>query len=261
MQFMLSTNNPISAIPGTAAQSLFSRRRQAEEIRGDVILFPLETSTTNPQFVATVKQAQQEMYKLIEKDFGLINKIWIDKASRHSQKFYKRHKKLHMSFAAIVPPCPIPIYTVKKTQQTPDQLERADQVLKAFINQPLSGKVKECKLNPDGHMVIRVAIQPAELLLACKAEISTIFGGSYNRYDDPEKQTTLAIVLGVVDYTKFNSAETKAKLEQRLDCLAQELMKLDSIPLLDIEWIEYSKRTISPNSQLSMRSYHHLSPL
>jgi hypothetical protein len=263
---MNSTSNPkadigtiISAKPATPALSLFSRRRQAEEIRGDVILFPLEKTTTNPTFVSLIKQAQLEIYQLIENDLGLVGKTWPDKPSRHEQKFYKRHKKLHMSFSGLVPPSAKAIYDAIKLSQTIEQHQRADHVLSAFIQNPLSGKVKECKLNPDGHMVVRIQIQNADLLLACKEEIAQIFGGSYNRYDDPEKQTTLAAVIGVVDYTKFTSPQTKSLLEQRLQSLAQELIALGDIPLSSIEWIEYDKRTISPNSQLSVRTYTRMS--
>src|SRR6202041_4180707 len=94
----------------------------------------------------------------------------------------------------------------KKPSHTPEKIACASELLSQFINQDqmISGKVKECKINPDGHIVVRMDIHPAEKLINCKEELTKIFGSTYNRYTDPEKQRTLAAVICVVDFNKLS---------------------------------------------------------
>lgn len=70
----------------------------------------------------------------------------------------------------------------------------------AFLDktQP-SMKLKEIKLNPDGHVVLRMTIQEADSFLDFRNTWQRLFSENYVRYSDPEKITTLACVLGVVD--------------------------------------------------------------
>lgn len=242
--------------PETPTETLFSRRRQAVEIRGDAIVFSLEPDTTHPKFVFTIKKAQQAIFDLIEKDLGLTEKKWPDKESRHKDKIYKRHKKLHIAFMGTISPCSIREYKEKKCEQTQERINQASQVLYDFLNQPkkIRGSVKECKLNVDGHIVVRVDIHNFNEIFTCKSKWEKIFGGSYNRYSDPEKQKTLAAVIGVVDYEKL-SLFAKKNLEEIIKNLEVSLKKAGPIPLLGIEWIEYDKRTLSPNSRLSVRKF------
>ena len=62
-----------------------------------------------------------------------------------------------------------------------------------------SMKLKEIKLNPDGHVVLRMTIQEADSFLDFRNTWQRLFSENYVRYSDPEKITTLACVLGVVD--------------------------------------------------------------
>lgn len=246
----------IKRVPTTPTETLFSRRRQPVEIRGDAIVFPLEQDTTNPAFVHTIRSAQQVIFDLIEKDLDLVGKKWADKESRHRDKAYKRHKKLHLSFLSTIPPCSVKEYEEKQRERTPKKMAQAHQALNNFLNhtKEVTGSVKECKLNPDGHIVVRVDIHAANAMFLCKDQLGKIFGGSYNRYDDPEKQKTLAAVIGVVDYEKL-SALAKNTLEAIIRKLESDLKAIGSISLLDIEWIEYNKRTLSPNSRLSVYKF------
>ncbi len=244
-------------VPNEPEDALFSRRRHPEvEVRGDALVFPLEINTTNPLFVQMIKNAQNAIYSLVEKDLGLVDKAWNSKELRHQEKSYKRHKKLHLSFMGTVPIGTKDAYEKTVSTRTEEQMQEAKQVINAFVNQKevISGSVKECKFNPDGHLVIRVDIHSAKALFDCKEKLGKIFGGNYNRYDDPEKQKTLAAVIGVVDYKKISST-TMASINSIIQQLETDLKKLGSIPLSSIEWIVYDKRTLSSNSRLSVLTF------
>ena len=129
-----------------------------------------------------------------------------------------------------------------------DSLTRAFEILERYAKTQPRGKVKECKLNPDGHIVVRVDIEPPENLLACRNALSEAFGGTYVRYTDPEKQKTLATVIAVVDYNRL-SEEARKQLEGTIATLDTHLKSLGSFPLPEIAWLEFeNRRTLSPNS-------------
>lgn len=241
----------ITKKPTKPKDTLYSRRRHAEvEISGDALVFPLEDNVINPAFVGAIKEAQNAIFKAVEEDPKYLHKRWDNKAERHQEKYYKRHKKLHLAFLGT-----IPIGTraaceeIAKTR-TPKQMIEAQQVLTEFVNQNImSGNVKECKWNEDGHLVVRVDINPAQALFDCKAKLHDIFGSSYNRYDEPEKQKTLASVIGVIDSEKI-SFSTKSKINGILQQLEIDLKAIKPLVFTSIEWIVYDKRTLSENSRL-----------
>ncbi|MES2217127.1 MAG: hypothetical protein V4501_01815 [Pseudomonadota bacterium] len=244
---MLSAD--LRKLPITPAETLQSRRTR---MYGDVILFPLEENTSSSTAVSTIKQAQQVIYQLIENDLNIVGKTWDSATSRHQQKFFKRHKKLHLSFLSTIPPSTLADFAEQKASHTNEQIQQTNEELTNLINQPdeMRGIVKECKLNPDGHIVVRVEILTANGMLSCKEKISKIFGATYNRYHDPEKQKTLATVIAVVDHEKLSNY-AKEHLTTILNQLTTALKEIGPIPLQAIEWIEYNKRTISPHSHLA----------
>lgn len=242
----------ITKKPTNPADTLYSRRRHSEvEISGDALVFPLEDNVVNPAFVEAIRKAQNAIFKTVEEDPRYLHKRWDNKAERHQEKHYKRHKKLHLAFLGTIP---IGTRTsceeIAKTR-TPKQMIEAQQVLNEFVNQEniISGNVKECKWNEDGHLVVRVDINPAQALFDCKAKLHEIFGSSYNRYDDPEKQRTLASVIGVIDPEKI-SLSTKSKIDGILKQLEIDLKTIKPLFFTSIEWIVYDKRTLSENSRL-----------
>lgn len=243
-------------VPTDPVKTLNSRRGQAIEIRGDAIVFSVEEDTTDPEFVRIVREAQQAMYEIFERDLNLIGKTWTDKESRHQDKHFKKQEKIHFAFGSTISPSDLKEYLEKKSLHTPEKIARASKLLSQFINQDemISAKVKECKINPDGHVVIRMDIHPAEKLIHCKEELSAVFGSTYNRYADPEKQKTLAAVICVVDFNKL-SPSARASLELVVRKLEEKLKSMPVIPLKSIEWIDYRKRTLSTKSRLNVRTF------
>lgn len=69
---------------------------------------------------------------------------------------------------------------------------------------------KEIKMNPDGHVVLRMTIEQADSFLDFRNTWQALFSENYARYDDPEKITTLACVLGVVDKFSLSKAQQTA---------------------------------------------------
>jgi len=136
-----------------------------------------------------------------------------------------------------------------------DSLQKVFSILRKYAETQPQGKIKECKLNPDGHIVVRVSITPADKLLQCKTEISAAFGESYVRYTDPEKQTTLATVIAVVDINRLSeSARERLRFAiYQLDC---DLKAKGSFPLSEITWVEFeNRRTLSANSLTRQRFF------
>jgi hypothetical protein len=71
-------------------------------------------------------------------------------------------------------------------------------------------RFKEIKINPDGHVVLRMTIKEANAFLYFRNCWQRLFSENYVRYDDPEKITTLACVIGVVDLSSFNPMQQTA---------------------------------------------------
>ena len=61
-QEIIDTLRKTPAHPG---DSLFSRRRQPVEIRGETIVFPLEADSTSPEFIQTIRGYQSTIFELI----------------------------------------------------------------------------------------------------------------------------------------------------------------------------------------------------
>lgn len=245
----------MSKVPNNPTDALFSRRAHPQApIKGDAIVFPLEPATVNPaNFVDTIKQAQENLYQIIERDLNLTDKTWVDKELRHAEKSYKHLKKLHLAFAGSVPPSAASVYDEFIKQRHPAIPERVTILLREILSANFTGVVKEVKLNSDGHIVVRVTINPQDQFLEFRNRlIFDILGTSGLRYTDPEKATTLASVIFLVDFHKL-TLSAKSIIQQRLFKLETDLKAQGNISFTTIEWVEYRKRTLSENSRITTR--------
>lgn len=259
----------ICAVPKNPADTLLSRRKITYpykiEARGDAIGFYLRTNT---ELVSIIRETQRELWGIFCNDLGISPPWPEDKQKRHELKPFKWQKTLHLAFLSSCPPCSEREYTkiaaANKTQtsalegKTPEQV--ASEVLQRYIDTHPWGTIKECKLNPDGHVVVRVSVTPASNLLKCKEELQHAFGKVYVRHPDPEKETTLAAVIFVANYNYPKLSQMARDQINATIKVLQEKLQGKVIPLEELFWVkEYRCRTLSPNS-ISEEQCYHFSP-
>lgn len=242
--------------PTTPDETLDSRRPQPVDIRGETIVFPLDEESTLPEFVQTIRLAQNEILTLVRKDAGHIGKTWSDKEKRRQEKFYKTNKKLHLTLFGVTLPCTKEEYKEDITLRNsiyPEYLQEVNGLLNQLLNKdtPISGSVIDCRLNEDGHMVVCIEMNSDSDIPECRKILETYFDKRQYQYNSPEKCRLLHAVIGVVDYRKL-SENARESLSNILKQLASDLKQYGPIPINNIEWIEYKKRTLSENSRLSV---------
>ncbi|HCU05089.1 MAG TPA: hypothetical protein DIC51_02060 [Coxiellaceae bacterium] len=204
------------------------------------------------------------------------------KEERRKQKPYKDQKTFHVSIASSLPPSTkADSSKVKAAQESilidpsylqedlnapscsaeqvkfikkDDKSRAVGQALQQYIETKPQATISECKLNPDGHIVIRVRIEPKEKLLGLKAELGTLLSGTYKRYDDPEKETTLAAVIFVVNCQALSEG-TGAKIRTVVKTLDEQL-RGRTFDLEHLFWVDYACRTLSPHSIKSRKDFH-----
>ncbi|MFA6409553.1 MAG: hypothetical protein WCW01_05205 [Gammaproteobacteria bacterium] len=262
-------------VPTTPQETLRSRRHtnypnKELQMRGDFIGFVLDTESTNPEFMATVRLAQQSIKNIFETDLKLEGKrpFWNhNKEKRREEKPYKIQKNPHLTFSGSIPPCALKDYMRIQQQRlitSPNWSASIEKILQSYINTNPTGTVKECKLNPDGHVVVRITISNSAELLKCKDALSAAFGinntpGAYIRHTDPEKQTTLAAVIAVIDLNKL-SIQAQEALQKSVLQLDIKLKLFSKISLKTIAWGEYANcRTLSNNSLIRKSLYASMS--
>lgn len=145
----------------------------------------------------------------------------------------------HFAFGSVTPPGVVEDYaTRKRLEANEDELKRLSlatdknirfnrleswrhlvHCCQKFLDtvQPCM-RFKEIKMNPDGHVVLRMTLVQADSFLDFRNTWQRLFSGNYVRYDDPEKITTLACVIGVVDKYALEKSSQMA-LEQDLQAL------------------------------------------
>jgi len=111
---------------------------------------------------------------------------------------------------------------------------------------------KEIKMNPDGHVVLRMTIQQSQSYLDFKNTWQRLFSDNYQRYTDPEKVTTLASVLGVVDLFAIPEDQRVAFTAELNEVFTQitASMKNKSYPCNHIEFTEASNRMLQTKDML-----------
>lgn len=154
----------------------------------------------------------------------------------------------HFAFAGITPPCTQQSFLTAKAQQAvqPDAWSKLVHDLQTFLDQSQPNlSFKEIKINPDGHIVLRMTVLQAEDFVAVGNAIGSLFTENYQRYaGDPEKKTTLACVLAVVDLHGSGS-EHRAMMMTHLQNLFHDFrraMQGKSVPFDRIDWVEWTNR-------------------
>ncbi|MBU0455511.1 MAG: hypothetical protein KKA99_01855 [Gammaproteobacteria bacterium] len=269
-------------VPKTPEKTLRSRRRLDDipeypgkelQVRCDAVAFALNEESTDKKLVELIQKCQATIKEIFERDpiLDLQTKrnFWNEsngKRTRRHDKPYKIQKNLHLSFSGSVPPCSIKEYLDKKLLQRRcplsnepplkqlNKFEKIKKIIQDYANSCPRGVVKECKFNPDGHIVVRITIKNVDGFLLCKERLFNEFGNAYVRHDDPEKQTTLAAVIAVVDIDRLSSDALKEEIRKTVTNLDSNLKGME-LPLENIVWREFDKRTISPESILRDRQF------
>jgi len=104
-------------------------------------------------------------------------------------------------------------------------------------------------------LVVRIAIDYPEHFLAHKQALQQLFGLTYDRHPDPEKQRVLAAVLAVIDPAKL-SADANAKIARIIAALDRALRQRTSVTLQSIECVTFNKRTLSLSSRIKVETFH-----
>lgn len=245
----------ITKIPGTPQATLDSRRQlfvgdKEVPVRGDAIVFLLQEGSTNDEVLAAIAATKRRISDIIESGDSAIDYIEISYP--------------HLSFAGTVAPSSIPQYLEKKLKQTPQMVEEIGGILQEFTNEAITCKAKECKMNPDGHIVMRFEINEKEKLLGVRAKIAQALSPEgapenlYDRYkDDPqtlEKQTTLASVMFAVDFDALTEIQ-KDQIKTELQNLNARLQEFGNIDLNSVAWKEYGVRNLSEEDTFRTRKY------
>lgn len=246
----------ITKLPGTAKAALASRRelfdglQQQIQVRGDAIVFLLQKNSTNDALVENIVAAKRRISEIIQQGDSVIDHIEISYP--------------HLSFSSTIAPSSIPKYLETKLKQTPQVVEKISDILQEFIEEKITCKAKECKMNPDGHIVARLEINEKEKLLECRSKLSQALSTDgksenlYDRYkDDPttlEKQTTLASVLLTVDFDALSETQ-KQQITQELQALNKTLQKVGNIKLDSVVWKEYGVRNLSEDATFRTRQF------
>lgn len=100
-------------------------------------------------------------------------------------------------------------------------------------------KLKEIKINADGHVVLRMTIQEAEAFLRFRNDWQRLFSENYVRYSDPEKITTLACVLAVVDLSDLTE-EARIGFMQDLNLLFSQVAQAIQNKVYHFDVMEFS---------------------
>ncbi|MCR9191698.1 MAG: hypothetical protein NXI01_03470 [Gammaproteobacteria bacterium] len=111
---------------------------------------------------------------------------------------------------------------------------------------------KEIKMNQDGHVVLRMTIQQAQSYLYFRNTWQRLFSDNYQRYTDPEKVTTLASVLGVVDLFALSESQRASFIADMNGMFAAvtAAMHNRSYPCNRIEFTEASNRMLQRQDML-----------
>lgn len=243
------------SVPNTPAASLDSRR--GRDFAGRAAVFAVNEETTVPSFVETIRAAQHDIQNVLREDSSPLmfdTVLALSKSERQRLKFWKDHKYLHLAFFSSVIHGPIEEYA-KKEAEVKDLFEEEEKILQAFFDQGVTARCKECKLNPDGHLVVRMFIEPQERYLECKTALNRLFGRTVLEERHVAKVTAepnvLAMVIGVLDPERLRHPEAKTAIQERVKKLEADLKDLGVIPLHSIANIHYDKRTLSPKSQIN----------
>lgn len=249
--------------PKVPAISLASRRGRHEMV-GRAVAFPLLKRTTHPVLVSQIRACQQAILAVIAQDpavrdvMALLDDGTIPKEMRREQKFWKSHKYLHLAFFASVLHGPSAGYESRKMRVS-EKFEAEARLLQDLMKHELYAVPKECKLNPDGHIVVRMAIEPKEVYLHFKAQLDKLFGRTITdeRHKDKVKAepNVLASVIGVLDPSRFHDPASHEKIIGIITDLDVNLKKLGAFRLFAVQNIEYNKRTFSPKSHDSTREF------
>lgn len=166
----------------------------------------------------------------------------------------------HFAFAGVTPPCTQQSFLTAKAHQVvhADSWSRLVQDLQVFLDQAQpSLRFKEIKLNPDGHIVLRMTVQQTEPFLALGNSIGALFSENYQRYaGDPEKKTTLACVLGVIDL-HGSEPRHEAMIMTHLNNLFvnfRRAMNGKTVPFDRIDWVEWTNRFFNAKDLLGRLS-------
>lgn len=166
----------------------------------------------------------------------------------------------HFAFTGITPPCTRQNFLMAKAQHCtqPDAWARLVRDLQTFLDKAQPHlRFKEIKINPDGHIVLRMTVLQAEAFVAVGNVIGSLFTDNYQRYaGDPEKKTTLACVLAVVDL-HGSGFEHRAMMMTHLQNLFDDFrraMQGKSVPFDRIDWVEWTNRFFQAKDLLGQLS-------
>ncbi len=126
---------------------------------------------------------------------------------------------LHFAFGSVTPPNIQEKFFAQKRMESDrtsassrvDAWKELIHLCQVFLDRVQPSMVfKEIKMNDDGHVVLRMTIQQADEFLEFRNTWQRLFSGSYQRYTEAEKITTLASVLGVVDLFSLPKSQRSA---------------------------------------------------
>jgi hypothetical protein len=127
-------------------------------------------------------------------------------------------------------------------------------ILAALINAPggIGVVCKEVKINPDGHIIVRMYVEPKEAFLACKRELDDLFERTTADERHAAKvmaePNVLAMVIGVIDLESLGTPDSKRDIFAVVERLQTDLQAMGKIQLSGIAAVEYNKRTFSDRS-------------
>lgn len=238
-------------IPGNAIRS-----RQGSDVFGDVAVF-LPTDLTLQEKLGAYLQEIKAICEehLMPQDFIIQLK-----------------EALHFAFYYVIPPSIKEDFLCKKSDQKENSWEASATIVQEFLDgeQP-SMRFKEITFNNDGHLVFRATIQQSASFMELRNRLNEIFPEKHERYTDPEKITTLASVLAVINLKsvtkeaeaslgkkdKINRVDRSAEFRNALNVFLEKVtreMSGKSFTFNRIDWLEWSNRMLQEEGILGRLS-------
>lgn len=277
---------------------LFSRRyHKTQDLAWDSVVFKIDETSTETDFVAALMNFKASLFKIISENVDIESFVVLlpidqqkkirettyddrqnflsdvlkrlqkhNKEARQNKKFWKFQKMFHASIANAIPPSLMENYYLEKFSQSLEEVEKAKELFKNFINSTseITATINKCKRNADGQIVIEITIDQEEAFVELKKQFKAL--SIYKGYDRQKtnveyfkKEATLAIVLGVIDPDKLNEYANN-EINTVINSL-DEAWSGKKISLHAIAWLDVVKRTLSANSCLKEEVFYRASSL
>ena len=191
-----------------------------------------------------LKSAQNEIMNIIK---GEVN---INAHDENNKKPFKHQRTLHGTI--------IPLILPTSTNRYLQRLGELNSVgiaecLEKMIEKKLTYRLDVCRFNEDGNIIVRFHL---DQLHDYKMQLKDY--GAELRYADPERDTTIAVVLATVDRNVMSNSAID-KINEILQHLSNQLAEQKFL-LKTIEIVDCLKRTVAPSTIWHLETFKAIAP-